>query len=140
LYNLSTCHWKGTYQKQSETGLQCISFVSRRKTRTHTMKSALLVLAALLGVVGLSYGQSSALPRALGSTPLPAAAFVEAYMDQGTDATPIGDRWTLYVSTFNPINGQPDPKYMLRKLGNELFNVNSWNLTDMGRTALWPNK
>jgi hypothetical protein len=100
------------------------------------MKSSIFV--ALFGLVAISQAQN-ALPRALGSIKLPAAAFVEAYLDQGNEETPMEDRWTLYVSTFNPINPNPDPKYMLRNLGRELYNVDNWTLTEIDRTALWPN-
>ncbi|CAL8095604.1 unnamed protein product [Orchesella dallaii] len=90
------------------------------------------------GLLALTSAQS-ALPRALGSVPLPAAAFVEAYVDQGDETSFIGERYTLYVSTFNPINPTPDAKYMLRGLGTNFTGVANWELQVIDRTAQWPN-
>lgn len=102
------------------------------------MKSPVALL--LLGLMAISNAQLSPVPRFLGSVPLPAAAFVEAYMDQGDENSPMEERWTLYVSTFNPININPDPVYMLRNLGEQLKNnVSSWELYEMSKTSLWPN-
>jgi hypothetical protein len=100
-----------------------------RESIIMTTQAVLLTFALL---VGASMGQSPALPRALGVKTLANAAFMEAYQDQG-------DEYTLYVSTFNPINGQPDPVFYLRNLGGQLKNVSNWELEEMGRVALWPN-
>jgi len=53
----------------------------------------LIVLSA--GLLASSSAQN-AVPRALGSRALPAAAFVEAYVDQGDETGFIGDRYIQF--------------------------------------------
>ncbi|CAG7834280.1 unnamed protein product [Allacma fusca] len=98
----------------------------------------LAILVALSAVLALGQAQV-AIPRLLGTIPLNYAAFVEVYDDIKNNNS---DRYTLYISTFNPINFSKDPKYYLRSPGNLLGNVSAWEFQtiDQGdNTAVWPN-
>jgi hypothetical protein len=96
-------------------------------------------LATLLVSCPVNSQEFSVVPRLIGSTDLPGAAYMEAYLDQGNESTAIGDRWSLYVSTFIYVPNVPDSKFVIRGLGSQLFNVNNWVLQQVGRTSLWPN-
>ena len=99
------------------------------------MKLAVPVAFILAVTISLANSQS-ALPRLLGYVPLDNAAFVEAFQDIQVNGS---SAYTIYVSTFNPINFSKDPKYYLRN--PDLNNVSDWKFLkiDDANTAFWPN-
>jgi hypothetical protein len=78
------------------------------------------------------------IPNALTQFDLTQAAFMELVVDQGNESTPIIDRLSIYVSTFNPINSKEDPKYYIRSPGRHLTE-SIWPMVELDRTAFWPN-
>ena len=95
-----------------------------------------LIILVSLGFFGELCSSQSAVPRLLGQVALPYAAFVEIFDDIKTNGS---DRYTLYVSVFNPINFSKDPKYYLRSPGRFLGNISAWEFVEMNKTAFWPN-
>lgn len=80
-------------------------------------------------------------PRLLGSTKLKFAAFTEAYFNEDESLDYV-DRWTLYVSTFNPVNGilgLNDKVYYLRGPGNYINDMDNFHLDQMDQSSHWPN-
>lgn len=80
-------------------------------------------------------------PRHLATADLKFAAFTEAYFSED-ESLDYADRWTLYVSTFNPANGFlgiMDKVYYLRSPGSYINNASNFHLDKMDQSAHWPN-
>ncbi|XP_042220068.1 uncharacterized protein LOC121864928 [Homarus americanus] len=76
-------------------------------------------------------------PRFLGQTALKHAAFTEAYISEDETLDYL-DRWTIYISTFDPFGGV-DNVYRMRSPGRYLDDVASWQVEVMDNSAFWPN-
>lgn len=102
-----------------------------------------VAITALLSLLTVTAGQRPDWePRFLGQTDLRHAAFMEMYFSED-DSLEYEDRWTLYVSRFDPgALGQYDDKYYMRSPGRFLDSVESWgtdNIQVLDTNAYWPN-
>jgi len=99
------------------------------------------LLLLLLASASVSDGavDVDTVPRLIGTVALELPAFVDIHESQD-QSLPYIDRLTLYISTFNPFAFlKNDPVYFMRSPGRHLYNLTNWPITQLAKSAVWPN-